>query len=57
LTPPSGTRQILGIGLKFCLENKQPSQRLQDTIAKITHDVRLRFEIQQNNEYFKDNSG
>jgi hypothetical protein len=57
LTPPSGARQLLGIGLKFCLERKQPSQRLQDTIAKITHDIRLRFEIQQNIDYFKDNSG
>jgi hypothetical protein len=57
LTPPSGTRRLLGLGLKFCLEKKQPSQQLQDTISKITHDIRLRFEIQQNSEYFTYNSG
>jgi hypothetical protein len=56
LTPPSGTRQLLGLGIEFCLEKKQHSQRLQETIAKITHDMRLRFEIQQNIEYFKDNN-
>jgi hypothetical protein len=57
MTPISGTHQLLGLGLKFCLEKKQHSQRLQETIAKVTHDVRLRFEIQQNIEYFKDNIG
>jgi hypothetical protein len=56
LTPPSGTRQLLGLGLKFCLEKKQHGQRLQETIKKVTHNVRLRFEIQQNIDYFKDNS-
>jgi hypothetical protein len=57
LTPPSGTRQLLGLGLKFCLEKKQHGQRLQETITTVTHDVRLCFEIQQNIDYFKDNSG
>jgi hypothetical protein len=57
LRPPSGTRQLLDIGLKFCLERKQLNQQLQHTLAKITHDIRLRFEIQENSEYFTDNSG
>jgi hypothetical protein len=57
LRPTSGTRQLLGLGLKFCLERKQLNQQLQDTITKITHDIRLRFEIQQNSEYFTENSG
>jgi hypothetical protein len=29
LTPPTGTHQLLGLGLKFCLEKKQHGQRLQ----------------------------
>jgi hypothetical protein len=47
----------MGLGLKFCLEKKQHGQRLQETIDKVTHDVRLRFEIQHNSDAFTDNIG
>jgi hypothetical protein len=47
----------MGLSLKFCLESKQLNQQLQHTISNITHDIRLRFEIQENNEYFTENSG
>jgi hypothetical protein len=57
ITPPSGTRKLLGLGLKFCLEKKKHGQRLQETTTKVTHNVRLCFEIRQNINYVTDNSG
>jgi hypothetical protein len=56
LTPPMGTRQLLGLGLKFCLQRQLHQECLHNTLERITKDVRLHFAL-QNQEHFKENNG
>eukprot|EP00978_Attheya_sp_CCMP212_P022588 scaffold67602_cov45-Attheya_sp.AAC.1 len=41
LSPPTGTKHLLGLGLKFCIERGQPNQKLLDGILRLRHSLRL----------------
>jgi hypothetical protein len=56
LTPPTGTRQLLGLGLKFCLQIQLHHDCLHNTLQQITTDASLHFAL-QNIEQFNQNSG
>jgi hypothetical protein len=40
---PQGTKFLLGLGLKYCIEAPRPYQRLALSIRQIQHSVRLHF--------------
>jgi hypothetical protein len=56
LTPPTGTRSLIGLGLKFCLQRQLQEDCLHNTLERITKDVRLRFALKYQ-ERFKENNG
>ena len=42
ISPPIGTKHLLGLGLKFCIERGTPNQKLLDGILRLRHSLRLR---------------
>ena len=41
--PPLGIGKLLGLGLKFCVQNKKPSQiKLLNNIQRFKRDIRLK---------------
>ena len=41
-TLPPGTESLIGLGLKFCIENPTPNQEISESNKKITRSIRLR---------------
>jgi hypothetical protein len=56
LTPPTGTHQLLGLRLKFCLQRQLDQDCLHNTLERITKYVCLRFAL-KTQERFKENNG
>jgi hypothetical protein len=57
LTPPTGTRKLLGLGLKFCMECKLQEHHIQDTVKRLETDVRQRCDIEHFGELFEHDPG
>jgi hypothetical protein len=49
LRPPPNLANLLGLGMKFCLEQKRPKIDTSDTINRLKHSIRLRHWLQQAN--------
>jgi len=41
LVPPPGTAELLGLGLKYCIERPSAAADVKETVSRITRDVRL----------------
>ncbi len=55
---PTGTKELLGLNLSFCLASKQLQNNINHTIRKMAYSIRTRYFLQQNNvnsnkEYIK----
>ena len=48
-TLPPGTHSLLGLGLKFCIKAKHPTNNLDKTINRFTEDVRTKYWVLQQN--------
>jgi hypothetical protein len=52
LTPPPGTKQLIGLGLKYCLKETPSSKVIQEGNTRLTRNVRRRefFHVQLQTE-------
>ena len=40
LTPPVGTKNLLGLGLNFCLKYTKPGNKYEETLDRLKKDIR-----------------
>lgn len=42
---PTGTKELLGLGLKFCIEKPKPDLELRNTFQQLTRSIRIRYHV------------
>jgi hypothetical protein len=48
LQPPTGDKQLLGLGLNFCIGKRHPKPNVKNTLEKLKRSIRLQAWIKEN---------